>query len=200
MRIVKLLFATVAALIGVLAVAGFLLPGKLEVERSASIAATPEQVYGYVGGFGRFNEWSPWADLDPDARYTYSGPASGPGARMQWQSELPRVGAGSQEVVAAIPPREVTTRLVFDGRHQAHSTMRLEAAGAGTRVTWLFDMELGLNPLDRWIGLLADRSVGADYVRGLGRLKALVETEVAQAREAAALEAAAEDVPDPGAH
>jgi hypothetical protein len=34
---------------------------------------------------------------------------------------------------------------------------------------------MGVNPVGRWMGLMMDRWVGADYERGLANLKALVE-------------------------
>lgn len=192
MKLLRILVVIVVALAGVLAIAGLLLPARLQVARSVDIAAAPERVYGYVAGFGRYNDWSPWAGLDPDAQFTLSGPAEGPGARMAWSSKLPQVGSGSQEVVAADPPREVTVRLVFEGQGEARSTLRLGPAGPGTRVTWSLDMGLGMNPLRRWIGFFVDDSVGADYRRGLERLKQLVEAEVAAEAAAAAAEAAAQ--------
>lgn len=202
MKVLKALFVAVVALAGVLAVVGLMLPGQLQAERYIEIAAAPERVYGYIAGFSRFNEWSPWADLDPDTQYTVSGPEQGSGARMEWSSKLPKVGSGSREVVEAEPAREVVTRLVFDGQGEAFWTMRLEDAGAGTRVTWRFDMGLGMNPVNRWIGLMVGGSIGADYEKGLSRLKALVEADVAAAAAnaaAAEIEDAAEAPPGPGA-
>lgn len=206
MKILRGLFVAVAALAGMLAVIGLLLPGQLQTERSIEIAAGPELVYDYVAGFSRFNEWSPWADLDPDAQYTVSGPGQGSGARMEWSSKLPEVGSGSQEVVSAEPSREVIIRLVFDGQGEAVSTMRLESADVGTHANWRFDMDLGMNPINRWIGLMVGGSVGADYEKGLRRLKALVETDVATAAAIAdevevgtELEETEEAVPGPGA-
>ena len=201
MKALRILVVVVATLAGALAIIGLLLPGELRVQRSTQIGATPEQVYGYVAGFGRFNDWSPWADLDPQARFVFSGPDQGPGARMEWHSAVPEVGSGSQEVVAVVPGRSVSTRLVFDGQGEAVSTMRLAPAGSGTRATWEFDMALGMNPVNRWIGLIVDKSVGADHARGLDRLKALVEAEAAAAAAAAkdaGLEEAAPAAPGPG--
>ncbi len=201
MKFLKALFVAVAALAGVLAVVGLLLPARLQVSRSIEITATPELVYGYVAGFNRFNDWSPWADLDPDAQFTLTGPSQGPGARMEWRSKVPEVGSGSQEVMTVVPQREVGIQMVFDGTGEALSTMLLEPVDAGTRATWRFDMDLGMNPLNRWIGLMVDDSVGADHARGLGRLKALVEAEATAAvvaAEAAELEAAAQPLPDAG--
>lgn len=182
MKVLRALLVILVALAGLLAVVGLLLPDRLDVERSTRIAAGQDLVYELVAGFDRFNDWSPWAGLDPATRYTVSGPPQGVGARMEWHSDTPRVASGSQEIVAADPPRQVRIRLVFDGQGEAFSTLRLVRAGAGTKVSWRFTMELGMNPVTRWIGfLVADRSVGADYERGLARLKELAEAEAAAA-------------------
>ena len=58
----------------------------------------------------------------------------------------------------------------------ATATYRLTPAGAGTKVTWGFNTDVGANPFMRWMGLMFDRWVGADYEDGLGRLKKLVES------------------------
>ena len=34
---------------------------------------------------------------------------------------------------------------------------------------------MGMNPMGRWMGLMMDGMVGADYDQGLANLKALVE-------------------------
>lgn len=197
MKILKWLLVIVAAIVAVLAIAGLaFLPRQVHVERDALIDASPSQVYPLVSGFGRFNEWSPWADLDPAARYEFSGPAQGIGARMSWRSDKPEVGAGSQEVVATTENREVQVRLTFEGQGEAMTGWTLEADGDRTRATWSFDMDLGMNPVMRWMGLMIDGPIGADYERGLARLKELAEREAAEARareaEAAAAETAAQ--------
>jgi hypothetical protein len=46
--------------------------------------------------------------------------------------------------------------------------------GSGTKVTWGFKSLLR-NPLERWMGLLFDRWIGADYEKGLAKLKQIAE-------------------------
>ncbi len=190
MKILKGLFIVVLALVAVFIVVGLLfLPAGVHVERSAVIEAAPAEVYPLVASLERFNEWSPWADLDPAAVYEFKGPATGIGARMTWRSDRPEVGAGSQEVIAATENREVQVRLTFDGQGEALSGWTLRPQGEGTLATWSFDMDLGMNPVMRWMGLMIDGPIGADYERGLGRLKEVAEREAAEAR---AVEAAAQ--------
>ncbi len=152
-----------------------LLPRVAAVSRSIEIAAPPAKVFALLNGYRRFNEWSPWAGRDPAAKYTYAGPDSGKGARMSWTSEKDDVGSGSQEIVEAIAGKLVRTRLDFADMGTADAAFTLEPAGSGTRLTWGFSTDLGSNPMQRWMGLMFDRWIGADYEAGLAKLKTVAE-------------------------
>ena len=175
MKLLKALFATVVVLLLALVAIGLLLPNVVHVERSIATSAPPEAVYDVVSGFRRFNEWSPWAALDPATRYEYEGPDRGVGARMRWQSEHRDVGDGRQEIVAVEPGRSVTIRLDF-GQDGANVTrIDLVPEGAGTRIVWSMHSDFGDNLVGRFLGPLLDRMVGPDFERGLENLKRLVE-------------------------
>jgi hypothetical protein len=178
-RFLKYLAWSVLALAAVLLVVGVFLPTSAHVERSIRTTAGPETVYGIVNGFQRFNEWSPWAGLDPKTRYTFSGPVTGVGARMEWSSDKPEVGSGSQEITAVEPGRSVTMRLDFDGQSAATSTMVIEPEASGSLVRWSFDTSYEGNFPMRYFGLLFDGMIGADYEKGLSRLKSIAENAAA---------------------
>ncbi|HJS33952.1 MAG TPA: SRPBCC family protein [Pseudoxanthomonas sp.] len=173
MRFFKWVLAAIAAVGLVLALGGLLLPATTHVERSVVIDRSPEQVFATLNSFERFSAWSPWAEYDPQARYTFEGPASGVGARMRWSGNR-SVGSGSQEITTSEPHRRVVVALDFDGS-QAQAAYLLEPEGDGTRLTWAFDTEHGMNPFKRWLGLVFDRMIGADYEKGLRKLKSLLE-------------------------
>lgn len=174
----KRIAMVLAALIGVAVVVGFLLPASVHVERSVVVVVPQQQVYDAVNGFESFNEWSPWATLDPNTRYEFSGPQAGVGARMSWASDDPAVGVGSQEIIESTAPTLVRVRLRFDGQDDALSFYRLEALEAGTKITWGFDAEFGNNLIGRWFGaLMFDSMIGADYQKGLDKLKILLESK-----------------------
>jgi hypothetical protein len=175
MKLLKGLFYAVLALLAAVLVIGLFLPKSAHVERSITTAASPATVYGIVSGFKRFNEWSPWFDLDPQARYTYSGPESGVGAKMAWASDKRDVGSGSQEITAVEPGRSVTTRLDFGSQGISTSTLTITPEGGGSRVVWAFDADFTGNFLGRYFGLMFEKFIGKDYEKGLARLKALAE-------------------------
>ena len=170
-KLVLFLVVVIAALVLV----GFLLPSSAQVERSTVIEAPVCTVFTQANGFARFNEWSPWAEIDPNTVYTYEGPATGVGARMSWESEDPNVGTGSQEIVASEPYKTVKTKLDFGPNGVADAHFNLEPEGDNTRVTWGFQTDFGGNLIGRYMGLMFDKWIGADYEKGLASLKAMTE-------------------------
>jgi hypothetical protein len=114
MKLIRRLVIVVAVFAAVVTGVGLMLPGSVHVERSAVIAATPAQIFPYMNDLRKFNEWSPWARRDPGTKYAFTGPDSGAGAAMTWQSE--KHGAGRQRITASVPDEKVTAALDFGAR------------------------------------------------------------------------------------
>jgi hypothetical protein len=169
----KILYA-VFAIIAVLVVVGFVLPRQVHVERSIVVDRPPPAVFPYANSLRRFNEWSPWADIDPAAKITFDGPDSGVGSRMHWAGNK-KVGVGTDTIVESAENRHVGLELDFGPQGKATSTIELTPTGGGTRVRWTLDMDVGAGPVGRYVGLFMDRIIGPDYERGLAKLKHLAE-------------------------
>lgn len=202
MRALKLLAGLVLLLAGVFVIGGLFLPDKTHVERSIDIARPPQQVFDFLNGFARFQEWSPWGpDFDPSQVTTLSGPPSGVGAQLSWTGH--KAGSGSQTILASDPPRQIDIALDFGPQGKAIAHYTLSAAEVGTRLVWSFDVDAEGRFADRWMGLLFERLIGADYEKGLARLKQVIEADppppapvAAQAAET--LPAAAEEIAGAG--
>ena len=195
MKVIKSLLIGLAALIALLIAIALFLPSAAHVERSASIAAPPAAVFDIVNSLKRFNEWSPWYEIDPSARFTYSGPEKGVGARVEWSSTSPELGAGTQEIVESVPAERVRTQLDFADDGEAHANLTLVPEGPGTRVTWSFDMQFGYNLPGRYIGLWLDRVLGPYYEKGLTNLRVIAEAETTEPVTTAALQISDVEVP-----
>jgi len=180
MRFVRFLGRLLVVLIGlaiVLALVSFFLPRDVTVTRSILIEAPPADVFPHIDSLQEFDRWSPWAGIDPAMQQSFSGPERGVGNRMDWTSDDPRVGSGSQEITVSIPNERVETALDFGEMGLGTAWLDLATVPEGTEVTWGLLVDMGLNPVGRYIGLMMDGWVGADYERGLGRLKEIVEAE-----------------------
>lgn len=170
----KRIVLTVVVLIVLAVAVSFLMPGSVTVERRITIQATPEQTFALLNSFERFNQWSPWFALDPDATYQYEGPATGIGAKMSWVGN-DAVGSGGQEIIGSTPHSLVQVRLRFGDMGEPLAQYHIKAVDGGTEVVWTFEQEFGLNPLFRLMGPMFDSTIGTDYERGLAQMKTLLE-------------------------
>src|SRR5260370_305124 len=73
----KKILLGVATIIVVFVVVVALQPSEMRVTRSATILAPPSVVFAKVNDFHNWEEWSPWAKLDPAAKNSFDGPSSG---------------------------------------------------------------------------------------------------------------------------
>ncbi len=164
-------------LVGALVAYASTRPTDFRYVRAATIAAPPEKVFAHVNDFHHWEAWSPWAKLDPQMETTYSGAATGRGAKYAWSSKSGKVGAGSMTITDAQPPRMVVIDLHFTRPFKAENVTRFtfEGGGGGTTVTWEMT---GKNALvSKIFGLFMnmDKLIGADFDKGLARLKRVAE-------------------------
>ncbi|MGI9283759.1 MAG: SRPBCC family protein [Pseudomonadales bacterium] len=177
MKILKTLLFVVIALVLVLVAVGAVLPDTTHVERSVVIDAPPDHVFTFANNIKNFNQWSPWHPIDPNTKYSFSGPDQGVGAKMTWQSDHKNVGSGSQEIMQSQANELVKVFLDFGDMGVADAIYALKPEGEGTHFTWAFDTEHGWNLMGRYFGLMMDSWVGTDYEKGLAKLKQVVETD-----------------------
>jgi hypothetical protein len=172
---IRLIVAALVALVVIGVGGAYLIPAETVVQRQVVINALPEKVFAIVGDLRRFKEWSPWAELDPNLSYAFEGPETGVGQKMSWASDKPEVGRGSQTVTEFEAPNKVAMALDFGSMGTAQASLQLAPVDGGTGVTWGFKTE-AKGVLDRWMSLMFDRWVGADYEKGLAKLKTLAES------------------------
>ncbi|BBF81087.1 SRPBCC family protein [Asticcacaulis excentricus] len=171
----------ILGLIG-LAIAGVLLvaalrPNHFRLQRTATIAASPEAIYAELEDLRRWQTWSPWEDIDPALRRTYSGPAAGTGSVYEWASDNAKAGEGRMTITEARVPSKLVIQLDFIKPIRATNTAEftLQAQDGGTVVIWAM---YGPSPfVSRLFGLIfnIDKMIGADFEKGLSRLKTLTE-------------------------
>lgn len=180
MRILRNIIGVIVAIVIIAVAVAYLLPQKVQVARATDIAAPPSLVFPLVADLRQNGKWSPWLGIDPNIKVTFSGPEVGKDQKMNWESDHPNVGKGSQTIVAYEPESRVVTALDFGAAGQATATTTVHAAGeGGSRVTWGFETDLGMNPVARYFGLALEGMIAPDFERGLSKLKEVAESEAA---------------------
>lgn len=170
--------AALTLLLGGVLIAGALQRGEVHVERSAHVDASTEAVYAVLHDLHRFEEWSPWAKLDPDLQAEVQGGArSGLGAKYTWIGN-DEVGSGTMTIVDATPHRRLEAELLFVQPWQSRSRLvwSLAPDADGCRVTWVLQGNTeGLLAKTMGMFLDIDKLLGKDFAIGLARLKHVVE-------------------------
>ncbi len=152
-------------------------PADFRVTRTATIAAPPEMVFAQVNDFRNWNEWSPWAKLDPNTKNTFDGPASGVGSGFAWAGNK-EVGEGRMTITESKPNDLVKMKLEFIKPFQAVNTTEFtfKPEGDNTAVTW--SMSGKNNFMFKAVGLFmnTDKMIGGDFEKGLASMKSIAET------------------------
>ena len=190
---VKKILIGVAAAVAVLAL-GFVAvvamqPSEFRISRSATMAAPAERVFAQVNDFHKWDAWSPWAKLDPNAKNSFSGPESGEGATFGWSGN-DQVGEGKMTITESKPNELVRLKLVFikPMEDSSDTEFTFKPDGDKTAVTWTMSgtyetfMKKAI-----CMFMNMDKMVGEKFEEGLASMKAIVEKPEA-ASEAGATE------------
>jgi len=154
----------------------FLLPSSIHIENSIAIESPPCTVFTLLNGFVSFNRFSPWFEMDPEARFSFTGPTFGPGARISWESQGTELENGSSELRESKAFELIKIHHVFDKSGEAESTFKLGKEGEGSRVTWTFVRDLGRNPFARIQALRMKKEQEARFAAALKKLKEWAES------------------------
>lgn len=167
-------------LVIVLAISGFImsLSGEGNLERSIVVNAPVEKVFMVVNDFGYAKDWSPWLQIDPNAKYVYSENTAGLGANYTWESDNEQVGNGRQEIIESKPNEFVNTRMAFgDMLGEYTAAFKLAPSDEGVKVTWtLVSKASNGGVMEKFfVDYLSDKVIGPTYEEGLEKLKTFIE-------------------------
>jgi uncharacterized protein YndB with AHSA1/START domain len=173
----KFILIGLAAVVIVFLIVAAFQPADFRITRSATIAAPPAAVFEQINDFHRWDAWSPWAKLDPNAKNSFDGPPAGVGAGFAWAGNK-EVGEGRMTITESRPGELVRMKLEFLKPFAATNVAEftLKPEGNGTVVTWSMSGTNGF--MAKCVGLVVncDKMVGGQFEKGLANMKAIVET------------------------
>lgn len=157
--LVALVIVAVAAVVG-----GLVSPSSGHVDRSLTIGKDLRQVYDVLDNLRRLPEYAPLRQEDRNMQFTLSGKSFGPGAQINWTSQVEGVGNGSiiidsakpnfNEVDDSVTDAEIIWKLQNSWRGlDKHFTISLKRDGSRgqlTAVNWAYDVQYGWNLVDRF--------------------------------------------------
>ena len=173
-----------AALVFVFVVFVAMQPSDFHVERTATIATPQADVFAQVNDLRKWDAWSPWAKLDPDAKISFEGPEAGQGAATSWAGN-DKVGEGKMTIVESRPDEEVKLKVDFVKPFEGTSTSEFvfKPQGEGTEVTWAMSSHHGFLAKAFCLVMNGKKMIGDDMEKGLAQLKSVAETSSSASAE-----------------
>lgn len=172
------ILTVLAAIVIVFVIVAVMQPAEYHVARSTTVAAPVAVVFPHVNDLHKFQEWSPWAKIDPAAKTGFEGPSAGTGAVFSWAGNN-EVGEGRMTITESRPNELVRFKLDFVKPFAGTSTaeFNFQPASSETSVTW--SMAGRKNFISKAISVFMsmDKMIGDQFEKGLAGLKSISESE-----------------------
>ena len=172
-RLLEILIS-LAIVLGLFVVVALVLPSKrhlvekIETNRKMTIA------FDSLNSLRRFKDWNPLVLRDPRVQFTYSGPETGVGARLDYVSKEEGLGKGAWEITESVPREKVSYKIENPERgSNKRTSFMFKPTGRNNRnveITQTYDVDYGWDLLGRYSGLYVARHIGDDMKMGLGRI------------------------------
>jgi uncharacterized protein YndB with AHSA1/START domain len=163
-------------LVGAFAAVVAMQPSDFAVSRTAKIAAPPQDVFGHVNNLKKWDAWSPWAKLDPNAKVAFEGPEAGKGAAFSWSGNE-QIGVGRMTVAESRPAELVALDVAFTEPMEGKSTSEFafKPDGNQTEVTWTMRGHNNFVGKAFCLIMNGEKMMGGEMEKGLANLKAVAE-------------------------
>ncbi|HTP36942.1 MAG TPA: SRPBCC family protein [Methyloceanibacter sp.] len=165
----------------VLIIAAFLVvvaaqPSEFRVERTTTMAAPADVVFTQVNDLHKWDAWSPWAKLDPDAKVTFAGPDAGKDAAMSWSGN-DKVGEGKMTIVESHPNDAIKIEVDFTKPFEGSigSEFGFKPNGNKTDVSWAMTGHRTFVQKAFCLVMNGDKMLSGDIEKGLAQLKSVAE-------------------------
>lgn len=173
---IKKILLGIVAVIALFAAYVALLAPDVYFERTVTVAAPAPAVFQQVNNLRKWDDWSPWAKLDPNSKAEFAGPEAGAGATMMWSGN-DKVGEGKMTVVESRPTEKITIRVDFMKPFEGtgKSEFYFKPAGNQTQVIWGMSGESGFIARAMCLILNMRKEMETTMDKGLASMKQVAE-------------------------
>ena len=171
----KILIALVA-IVAIFIIVVAMQPSEFRVERSTTIAAPAETVFAQVNDLHKWDAWSPWAKIDPEAKISFEGPESGTGSMLRWSGNS-QVGEGTMTLTENRPNEfiNIKTDIVKPMEVSNTTEFSFKPEGDQTHVTWTLYGHQNFVGKVFCLVMNGKKMMGELLEKGLAQLKTVAE-------------------------
>ncbi len=169
----------IIAIVALVLIVAAIAPSDYSVKREVVIQKSGLEVFDYIKYLRNQDNFSTWAQKDPNMEKTFTGEDGTVGFMSHWNSEVEDVGEGEQEIMKIEDGKRIEFQLRFIKPFEATDMayMTTEDLGGQTKVVWGFE---GNMPYPSNLMLLFmdfDEMLGPELQTGLNNLKSIMENQ-----------------------
>lgn len=179
MKIVRNILLGIISIIALVLIIALFVSGKYAVEREVQIEKPKAEVFAYVKLLKNQDNYSSWANMDPNMKKEFRGTDGTVGFISAWEGDPELVGSGEQEIEKITEGERIDYELRFMVPFEATDKAYVITESVNDSVTltkWGFygEMPYPMNLMLPFMGM--EEQLGADLQTGLDKLKEILET------------------------
>lgn len=153
-------------------------PKSYNVNRSIIINKPLPEVFTYLKYLKNQDNWSLWAEKDPNMNKSITGVDGEVGCISSWKGNK-EVGEGEQEIIRVLENQKIETQLRFlkPFKSTSNGYMKVNQDKKGTQVVWGFSGENKFPISIMMLFMNIEKNIGKDFEYGLNKLKGILETK-----------------------
>lgn len=178
MKALKIIGLTIVGVIALALIVALFVSGKYAVERDVTINKPKQEVFDFVKYLKNQDQFSVWAQIDPNMKKEFRGEDAAVGFVSAWDSENPKAGKGEQTITKIADGERIDYELHFIEPFESTDYAFLGFAAVNDSVTtvkWGFNgkMKYPMNLMMLFMDMEA--MLAPDLQNGLENLKGILE-------------------------
>ncbi len=178
MKILKIIGLILVGIIALLLLVALFVDGNYSVEREVTINKSKQEVFDYVKYLKNQDQFSVWAQIDPNMKKEYRGEDATVGFVSAWDSEDPKAGKGEQKIIQIAEGERIDYELHFIEPFESTDYAYLSFASVNdsvTNVKWGFNGKMKYPMNLMMLTMDMEKMLAPDLQNGLNNLKGILE-------------------------
>jgi len=178
MSIIKFVLIGLVSLVALLLIVAMFTKKDYGVIREVVINKPKSVVFDYVKLLQNQDNFSVWANKDPEMKKDFHGTDGTVGYVSTWDSKMKDVGTGEQEIKKIVDGERIDYELRFIKPFASTSFAYITFEGiseAQTKVAWGFTGKMNYPMNLLLLTMNMEGMIGKDFQEGLNKLKAILE-------------------------
>jgi len=178
MKIVKTIILVLVVVFSIPLIVALFVESEYAVEKEVTIEKSKDEVFSFLKQLKNQDQFSSWANMDPDMEKIFTGTDGEVGFISAWNSTHEKVGRGEQEIVSITEGERLDYELRFYEPFVATDNAHIVTEAINDSVTlvkWGFSGEMGYPKNVLLLMMDMEEMLGGQLQEGLLNLKDILE-------------------------